>query len=277
MKLAYSTLACPGWSAERALEQARGLGFDGVEWRLIDGAIAGPGIPAASCRAIRSAAERLGLSSVALGSSIQLAEAQGADRDRVLAEGRAMLELAAEMGAGWLRVFIGKLPAGTSEEQAVDRARDALAGLLPGAEQAGVGIALEVHPFEGRGKNVSGTSDSELCRRIAADLPSPRLGILWDVANPIGEGESVAETWANVRGRLAYLHVKDLRERAGGGFEPELPNEGVVPLGEIMALLKGTGFDGWLSFEWEKRWHPSIAEPEVALPRYVRVMRELLA
>ncbi len=276
MKLAFSTLACPGWSAEHALEQARSLGFDGVEWRLIDGAIADAGLPAAACRAIRSAAERIGLSSVALGSSIQLAEAQGADRDRVLAEGRAMLGLAAELGAGWLRVFIGKLPEGTSEEQAVERARGALEALLPDAEQAGVGIALEVHPFEGRGKNVSGTSDSELCRRIAGDLPSPLLGILWDVANPIGEGESVEETWANVRGRLAYLHMKDLRERAGGGFEPELPGEGVVPLAEIVTLLKGTGFDGWLSFEWEKRWHKSLEEPEIAFPAFMEHIRKFL-
>jgi len=86
----------------------------------------------------------------------------------------------------------------------------------------------------------------------------------------------VAETWANVRGRLAYLHVKDIRAHAGG-FEPALPGGGVVPLADIAALLKGAGFDGWLSFEWEKGWHPSIAEPEVALPRYLSAMRRLLA
>lgn len=27
------------------------------------------------------------------------------------------------------------------------------------------------------------------------------------------------------------------------------------------------------SFEWEKRWHPEIEEPEVALPVFVQVLR----
>jgi hypothetical protein len=32
----------------------------------------------------------------------------------------------------------------------------------------------------------------------------------------------------------------------------------------------------WLSLEWEKRWHPDIAEPEVAFPQYAALLREYL-
>jgi hypothetical protein len=31
-----------------------------------------------------------------------------------------------------------------------------------------------------------------------------------------------------------------------------------------------------LSLEWEKKWHPEIEEPEVALPQYVMVMRDYI-
>ncbi len=33
------------------------------------------------------------------------------------------------------------------------------------------------------------------------------------------------------------------------------------------------GYEGWITVEWEKRWHPEIEEPEVALPRHLPVLR----
>src|SRR5204862_213720 len=34
---------------------------------------------------------------------------------------------------------------------------------------------------------------------------------------------------------------------------------------------------GYYCFEWEKRWHPDIDEPEVAFPHYAKTMREYLS
>jgi len=31
------------------------------------------------------------------------------------------------------------------------------------------------------------------------------------------------------------------------------------------------GYKGFYSFEWEKRWHPEIEEPEVAFAQYASV------
>ena len=44
-----------------------------------------------------------------------------------------------------------------------------------------------------------------------------------------------------------------------------------------MKLLRAFGYDGYLSLEWEKKWQPHLAEPEVVVPHYIRFMRELLA
>jgi glucosamine-6-phosphate deaminase len=38
----------------------------------------------------------------------------------------------------------------------------------------------------------------------------------------------------------------------------------------VLGLLRRRGYDRWASFEWEKRWHPALEEPEVALPHFVR-------
>jgi hypothetical protein len=45
---------------------------------------------------------------------------------------------------------------------------------------------------------------------------------------------------------------------------------------EALIALHQIGYDGWLSVEWEKHWHPEIAEPEIALPQHVERLRAYL-
>ena len=66
--------------------------------------------------------------------------------------------------------------------------------------------------------------------------------------------------------RIYLVHVKDARRR-DDGWELVPLGEGEVPVRESLAALRAAGYDGWLTVEWEKRWHPELAEPEVALPR----------
>jgi fatty-acyl-CoA synthase len=47
-----------------------------------------------------------------------------------------------------------------------------------------------------------------------------------------------------------------------------------VPTPAILSTLKAAGYDGWISVEWEKKWHPHLAEPEVALPQHIAMLRE---
>src|SRR5439155_4663604 len=42
MKYAFTTLACPAWSIDQVVEAATNLGYDGVELRLLDGAVIDP-------------------------------------------------------------------------------------------------------------------------------------------------------------------------------------------------------------------------------------------
>jgi hypothetical protein len=43
-----------------------------------------------------------------------------------------------------------------------------------------------------------------------------------------------------------------------------------------VAVLAKAGYTGYYSFEWEKRWHPEIEDPEVAFPHYARTIGEYL-
>ena len=52
-----------------------------------------------------------------------------------------------------------------------------------------------------------------------------------------------------------------------------LLGKGDTPILQAVDLLYKDGFKGFYSFEWEKLWHPDIADPELALADYSRLMR----
>jgi hypothetical protein len=43
----------------------------------------------------------------------------------------------------------------------------------------------------------------------------------------------------------------------------------------VKTLATG-GYKGYYCFEWEKKWHPEIEDPEIAFPHYARTMTEYL-
>ena len=59
--LVFSTLGSPGWSLERAAEQAVADGYAGLEVRILDGQIIPPDLPAERRAAIRSLMKQHGL------------------------------------------------------------------------------------------------------------------------------------------------------------------------------------------------------------------------
>ena len=82
---------------------------------------------------------------------------------------------------------------------------------------------------------------------------------------------------ANLGRRILLAQVKDARRvlpTEGGDWELVLLGEGEVPVREMLGLLTAGGYRHWISVEWEKRWHPEIAEPEVALPQHLSVLAQ---
>ena len=74
---------------------------------------------------------------------------------------------------------------------------------------------------------------------------------------------------------IRHTHLKD-SVPAGNDRRYVLTGTGDVPVKRQIAALAKIGYRGFFSFEWEKRWHPAIDEPEVAIAQYARVAREYL-
>jgi sugar phosphate isomerase/epimerase len=85
-------------------------------------------------------------------------------------------------------------------------------------------------------------------------------------------GETPAEVYANLGSRLLLAQVKDARPAPDGEWRLVLLGAGEVPVSEMLRLLTAGGYPHWISVEWEKRWHPEIEDPEVALPQHLDLL-----
>jgi len=269
MKLAFSTLGCPDWTLEQCVAAAREYGYDGIELRLLDGAKIEPGIGASARSRVRTVLDAAGLPLVCLDTSVRIAQPDPEARAAQIRDGLAMIDLAAEWRAPLVRVF-GEPPPETSEQDAI---ASATATLLPLAERAhdlGIAVVLETH---------DAFCSSAAVMQTLAGIPAAGAGVLWDLLHPYRVGEDPADTLSRIGARLRHVHIKDGRAPAGGGtnWNFVLLGEGTVPTREILGMLQQAGYDGWLSVEWEKKWHPELAAPEVALPQHAALLRQYLA
>lgn len=254
--LAFTTLACPGWDTPHIMAAAAGYGYDAVEIRLLDGRTLHPVDDSSAIRDAVTQAHQAGLAVCALDTSCRLA------LDDV-GELRHWVALAGDLRVPLLRVFGGEGAGDDADARVVAR----LAEIAPAAEQAGVVVALETHDaFSSAGRVAA----------VLAQVPSPAVGALWDSHHPYRMGESPAEVVALLGDRLAHVHIKDAR-RTADGWQLVLLGEGEVPVREMLTALRDSGYHGYLSVEWEKKWHPEIAEPDVALPQHRAALGQMLA
>jgi sugar phosphate isomerase/epimerase len=178
------------------------------------------------------------------------------------------VDIAAGLGARFIRVFGGPIPEDQDREETFKRIREGLAYAAQVGESRGVRVLLETHD--------SFSTSRQICE-LLGDANIENLGFLWDLLHPYRHGETFAETFKALGPWIRHVHVKDSANFSEDGFDLTLVGEGSLPIGEAVELLQSGGYQGYLSLEWEKAWHPEIEDAEVAFPLYVNVMKEYLA
>jgi sugar phosphate isomerase/epimerase len=259
-RIAFSTLAFPDATLATAVSLGRSSGYGGVELRLVDGELIDASMPAAARAEVKRTVAAAGLPIVAVDSSIRLTS------DDPGPELRQFLELASDWEAPLVRVFGGALPgdepARRSRLAEAARVLEEAVGL---AERLGVAIGVETH---------DAFSASSVVAELLAMVESERVGAVWDSHHPYRVGEEPAEIYQNIGRRTLLAQVKDARRAPDreDGWQLVLLGEGEVPVREMLRLLVAGGYEGWISVEWEKRWHPEIEEPQVALPQHLKLL-----
>jgi sugar phosphate isomerase/epimerase len=263
-RIAFSTLAFPAATLAKAMSLGRSAGYSGVELRLIDGELIDGSMPAAARARVKRTAARARLPIVAVDSSIRLTD------DEPGPELRRFLELASDWESPLVRVFGGALAGDDPARGAgLEAAARVLQASVPLAERLGVAVGVETH---------DAFSASAVVAELLGMVETGSVGAVWDSHHPHRAGESAAEVYQNIGRRVLLAQVKDARrdEARADGWQLVPLGEGEVPVREMLTLLAAGGYQGWISVEWEKRWHPEIEEPEVALPQHRRVLAEWL-
>lgn len=266
--LAWSTLGCPDWTLEQAAEHAAANGYRALEVRLLDGEIIRADLSAEERQRIKRVMAQTGVEIIGLGLSTRFSALDAAERQKNVNDLERYIELADDLGVPYVRTFGGNVLEGGTLEQTISWVAEGLSAALPTAEKYGVTILLETHDAFCRGQEVAA---------VINQVPHDRLKVVWDVHHPFRMGESLEDTWRLIGARTAHIHLKDGRLKPDGTWQLVLMGQGEVPNKEVMQLLHREGYQGYLSAEWEKKWHPEIEAPEIALPQHAQVIREWMA
>ena len=266
--LAFSTLACPGWSIPTVIEKAAEFGYEAIEWR---GGMQGhipTTIPSQELASLRRMSRDAGLTALSITSYTSFVSPRAEERKSNVDQLRCYCDLAAEIGAPYVRAFLGELPGNTKLTDAMyENISSCLDVAAMYATTVGVKIAIEPHDDFTRSAIVS---------PLLARDPSSDLRVIWDLGNTFAAGEEPLEGFRLLKDRLAYVQVKDgMFDELGWQLCPI--GHGDVPLTQAFELLLGDGYEGAFSVEWEYAWHPELDAPEIALPAARWTIQKLLS
>jgi sugar phosphate isomerase/epimerase len=265
MQICYSNLACPDWTFEKTVEAVATYGFDGLEVRLFDGEVVTPALSAGSRQRAQRALRTSGVEVTALDTSLRVMSEDG---NGFLRDLDVLSGIAQQWGAPLVRLFGGQLPSEpAARREALKRGGDLLVEAAPRAADRGVKLAVETHDDFSSAKTVA-----ELLGYAGGSV-----GAVYDSHHPHRMGERPADVLADLGGYLSLVQVKDARRLPGEDqWQLVLLGEGEVPVQELVGLLPGAGYDGWVSLEFEKKWHPELAPPEQALGPQAATLRQWL-
>jgi sugar phosphate isomerase/epimerase len=204
---------------------------------------------------------------VDLGSSAEMHIADPEKRKASLDGGKKFIDLAQKINCPYVRVFPNKIPKGVERDATIDLIIQGLTELGNYAKWSNVTVLMESH-----GDAVM-TSD---LLHIMKNAEGPNTGMIWDVVNMWTiTKEPPASVYEQLKKYIRHTHIKDAKLING---EPHyvLLGQGDTPIGDAIKILRAGGYDGYYSFEWEKLWHPEIAEPEIALADFPNAIKKYL-
>ncbi len=267
LRLSFSTLGCPNWNFDQILSFATRFKYQGIEFRgLLEELDLYKCPEFNTSQQIRLSSQKLmdkGLTVVCLGTSVVLHEAAGSKREEHFDKAKKFIDLASALNCKAIRVFPDKMPPERSKADNQKIMAESWIQLCAFAKGTDVAILMETH-----GELLLSEDIVELIKQV----PATNAALVWDMANMWSKTkEPVKDMYQNLKPYIKHTHIKDLILEEEN-IKDVFIGKGQSPVFEALQLLHQDAYAGFYSFEWEKRWHPELADPELALADYVRVM-----
>ncbi|HEX8203152.1 MAG TPA: sugar phosphate isomerase/epimerase family protein [Isosphaeraceae bacterium] len=278
MRLAFSTNAYMRFPFEEAAARIAGLGYDGLEL-MADVPHAWPaGLLEGPKRAIREALGKHNLAFSNVNAFMMNAIADhrqpywypsfiepdaGYRRVRIDHTRRA-LSLCAELGAPHITTEPGgPLAPGQTRREAIDLFVEVLKPLAEHAHNLGVLLLIEPEP----GLLVE-TTDEYL--EVAERVDAPSVGLNFDVGHAFCMGEDLPRQIEKMAPYTRHYHLEDIA--ATRVHHHLVPGTGAIDFAAVVAAIRRTGYDGWLTVEL----YPFVDDPDAAARQAREVLRPLL-
>jgi len=267
--LSFSTLGSPDWPFSKIVEFARVNNYHGIEIRGIQRQLDLTKCPefsnADNIHTTKRLVEQNGLKIVNLGSSSYLHLPAGAERVKHLDDAKRFIDLAQQLNCPYVRVFPNNLPKNEDKEVVLERIAAGLTELGNYSKGSKVTVLMETH-----GEVVQSAD----IKKIMEISQPAGVGIIWDIFNMWSvTKESPKDVYEVLKPYIRHTHIKDAKI-ADEKIQYTLLGQGNSPIFEAINILANDNFKGYYSFEWEKLWHPDIAEPEIAFAAYSKTMQE---
>lgn len=269
LPIAFSTLGCPGWEWKKILDFAVEHGFAAIELRGLQGNLDLPSHPVFAAERIEEAKREIRASKLQIAcvsSSANLHVADPKKRTTELGDARRFIDLAASLGAPYVRVFGGKEDSDKSPTPSSETKARVAAGLHELGEYAGprkVTIIIESHDH---------FTASATLKDVLHAAGSEHVGLLWDAHHTFATSNEDPEFTVRQLGPwIRHTHLKD---SIGSGEDRRyvLTGRGTVPIQRQIEALRSIGYKGFYCFEWEKVWHPDLEDPEIAIADFARIV-----
>jgi sugar phosphate isomerase/epimerase len=166
----------------------------------------------------------------------------------------AWIERAALLQAETVRIFAGSLERGDSLEAAQKRVVEAIEQCCAHAEKHGVKVALENHGGI--------TATPEMLLTLVRQVRSKAFGVNVDTGNFY-----TPNPYADIAAIVPYGIVAQVKTEM---IRPDKKRE-PADLARLIDIFKQANFQGYIALEYE-----AAEEPKVAVPRYLKQLRQLI-
>lgn len=295
MYIAGHTMGTPFHTPYEAIDLMAGIGLEGIE--LIVQNEYKCGIPEdvkkSELLSLRKKAADAGIVITGLTPyTIRYNDPDDEVRNAAISQLKRVIEYADIIGAPQVRIYGGSFGDDEIDKDNVkfNHLIASLSLLGEYAGQFGVTLVLENHP---RTMCVHAAPSAKVVRAVN----NQNVRILYDQANISAFfGEDYKTAVALQKDLIAYCHVKDVtfRKKAPSAkksssseliiseedrtVSPAVVGKGELPWAGILDELYKAGYDGWLSLEYETRWHPKeLPPPEIGMKESADYLRGILA
>lgn len=239
----FSDIIAGRMSLRQWAEMGASLGLDGIDISILF-------VPDRSPQTLadlRRQVEDAGMHLIMVTSYPDFTHPDAAQRQKELALEQEVVEVAAALGAQYVRVTAGQAHPETGRQEGIAWAIEGLSRLVESTRDSGITLVYENHAKPGAWTYTDFSQPPDIFLEIFRGTAGVGLGVNFDTGNAATFAADPVQLLRQVIERVVTIHASDSSRR--GELQHTLLGTGITPFPSLFAELKKAGWDGWICME----------------------------